>query len=137
MTILKRILISLPLAAGMGLFMSSVSTLLDSYEAMEEYRAITDPIIDGYASQGQLPEVSSNERIELISDLFFIRTGMNRGSFNSVRIRVYGGLLLIVVGVVVMSRAKDWCEVPDHKKPANTMKKTAEQGGDGDAEEAV
>jgi hypothetical protein len=128
MTIFKRIVVSLPLALGMGLFMSSVFALLDAYEATERYRAKTDPIVDGYARQGQVPESSAEERLDLVSDLFFIRFDMDHGSFNSIRLRVFGGILLIGLGAWISRRANVSGDIRDGRRSTMPTKEDAESG---------
>jgi hypothetical protein len=128
MTIFKRIVVSLPLALGMALFMTSVFALLDAYEATERYRAKTDSIVDSYARQGQVPESSAEERIELVSDLFFIRFDMDRGSFSSIRLRIFGGLLLIGLGAWIGRRAKAWGDNRDSRRRSIPTKEEAESG---------
>lgn len=128
MTLFKRIVVSLPLALGMALFMSSVFDLLDAYEATERYRGRTDSIVDRYTRQGQVPESSAEERIELASDLFFIRFDMDQGSFSSIRLRVFGGLLLIGLGAWISRQANVSGDSRDSRRSTIPTKKDAESG---------
>lgn len=127
MTIFKRILVSFPLALGMGLFMSSVFALLDAYEATEKYRERIAPIVDNYLQQGKARETTAEERIELTSDLFFLRFDMDRGSFSSIRLRIFAGLLLIGLGAWIAHRTKGWCENRGDLNPSQPFKNVAEQ----------
>jgi hypothetical protein len=128
MTIFKRIILSLPIGLGMALFMSSVFDLLDAYKAAEQYRAITDPIVDSYVRNGQSPEASSVDRGDLVSELFFIRVDMDHGSHSSIRLRIIGGLVLLGLGAWLSHRANSKGKNPSARiDSAPTKKEEAEQ----------
>lgn len=92
MTILAGILVSLPIVIGLWLILSTSGELLDAYQASEPYREQVSPIVDTVIDTGQAPDLTVDERFELQMGL--PRAQMDRGSFESLRLRFYGGVLL-------------------------------------------
>lgn len=103
MTILFRLMASLPMAIGLGLLLSTSGELLDAYQAAEAYREVADPIVEAVIVTGQAPELTSDQRFELRMGL--PRAQMDRGSFESMRLRFYGGIALAVIGALIAWRA--------------------------------
>ncbi|MCH7229139.1 hypothetical protein [Haloferula sp. A504] len=102
MNMLKRIAVSLPMALGLGLFLSTSGELLDAYEASEDYREQVEPIVEAAINTGQVPVLTNDEKFDLRMDL--PRAQMDRGTFENLRFRFYGGLILTMIGGLIAWR---------------------------------
>ena len=96
MTILVRILVSLPMATGIGLVLSTSAELLEAYKASGQYRERVTPIVESVIETGRAPDLAAEEGFEM--QLGLPRARMDRGSYESLRLRLYGGILLTGIG---------------------------------------
>ncbi len=102
MRIIRRILISLPIALGLGVFLTTCGLLLDAYEDSEKYRNMAGPILERVMNSDQQPQFTVDERFELRMEL--PRSQMDKGSFEHLRLRLLGGIFLMLIGSLVVSR---------------------------------
>lgn len=102
MRIIRRILIRLPLALGLGIFLPTCGLLLDAYDASEKYRNMAGPILERVMNSEQQPQLTVDERFELRMEL--PSSQMDKGSSKQLRLQLHGGMLLTLIGIYVVSR---------------------------------